>query len=54
MAEVTSGPPTARLDWGCGCKEGKLPVQCGTASTLGTCFGKTDGGTIVGDNLSIT
>ena len=24
MAEVTSGPPTARLDWGCMCKEGKL------------------------------
>jgi hypothetical protein len=44
MAEVTSGPPPGRLDWGCGCKEGKLPVQCGTASTLGTCFGKTDGG----------
>jgi hypothetical protein len=44
MAEVTSGPPTARLDWGCGCKEGKVAVQCGTASTLGTCFGKTDGG----------
>ena len=43
MAEVTSGPPTGRLDWGCGCKEGKLPVQCGTASTLGTCFGKVDG-----------
>jgi hypothetical protein len=43
MAEVTSGPPPARLDWGCGCAEGKLPVQCGTASTLGTCFGKTDG-----------
>jgi hypothetical protein len=43
MAEVTSGPPTARLDWGCGCTEGKLPVQCGTASTLGTCFGKVDG-----------
>ncbi|MGA7218043.1 MAG: hypothetical protein WBX38_07000 [Candidatus Sulfotelmatobacter sp.] len=44
MAEVTSGPPTARLDWGCGCKEGKVAVQCGTASTLGTCFGKVDGG----------
>lgn len=44
MAEVTSGPPTARLDWGCGCTEGKLPVQCGTSSTLGTCFGKVDGG----------
>ncbi len=43
MAEVTSGPPTGRLDWGCGCKEGKLPVQCGSATTLGTCFGKTDG-----------
>jgi hypothetical protein len=45
MAEVTSGPPTARLDWGCGCTEGKLPVQCGTSSTLGTCFGKVDGAT---------
>jgi hypothetical protein len=44
MAEVTSGPPTARLDWGCGCSEGKVAVQCGTASTLGTCFGKVDGG----------
>jgi len=43
MAEVTSGPPSGRLDWGCGCQEGKLAVQCGTASTLGTCFGKTDG-----------
>ena len=43
MAEITSGPPTARLDWGCGCTEGKLAVQCGSAPTLGTCFGKTDG-----------
>ncbi|HEY1677305.1 MAG TPA: hypothetical protein VGG04_06350 [Candidatus Sulfotelmatobacter sp.] len=42
MAEVTSGPPTGRLDWGCGCTEGKLAVQCGTATTLGTCFGKAD------------
>jgi hypothetical protein len=43
MAEVTSGPPTGRLDWGCGCQEGKLAVQCGTATTLGTCFGVADG-----------
>jgi len=43
MAEVTSGPPTGRLDWGCGCKEGKLAVQCGSSSKLGTCFGTTDG-----------
>ncbi len=43
MAEVTSGPPTGRLDWGCGCKEGKLPVQCGSSSSLGTCFGMVDG-----------
>jgi hypothetical protein len=42
MAEVTSGPPTARLDWGCGCQEGKLAVQCGSSTTLGTCFGKSD------------
>jgi hypothetical protein len=42
MAEVTSGPPSARLDWGCGCQEGKLPVQCGSSTTLGTCFGKAD------------
>ena len=42
MAEVTSGPPSGRLDWGCGCQEGKLAVQCGTASSLGTCFGKSD------------
>ncbi len=42
MAEVTSGPPTARLDWGCGCLEGSLPVQCGSSSSLGTCFGKAD------------
>jgi hypothetical protein len=42
MAEVTSGPPAGRLDWGCGCQEGKLAVQCGTASTLGTCFGNAD------------
>jgi len=42
MAEVTSGPPAGRLDWGCGCQEGKLAVQCGTATTLGTCFGDAD------------
>ena len=42
MAEVTSGPPTGRLDWGCGCTEGKLPVQCGSSASLGTCFGKVD------------
>jgi hypothetical protein len=42
MAEVTSGPPTGRLDWGCGCLEGKLSVQCGSATTLGTCFGNAD------------
>ncbi len=42
MAEVTSGPPTGRLDWGCGCTEGKLAVQCGSSTTLGTCFGKAD------------
>jgi hypothetical protein len=42
MAEVTSGPPTGRLDWGCGCVEGKLAVQCGSATTLGTCFGNAD------------
>jgi hypothetical protein len=42
MAEVTSGPPTGRLDWGCGCLEGKLPVQCGSSASLGTCFGKAD------------
>ncbi len=42
MAEVTSGPPTGRLDWGCGCQEGKLPVQCGSSNSLGTCFGKAD------------
>ncbi|HYM78381.1 MAG TPA: hypothetical protein VE377_20575 [Candidatus Dormibacteraeota bacterium] len=43
MAEVTSGPPTGRLDWGCGCLQGKLSVQCGNATTLGTCFGTADG-----------
>jgi hypothetical protein len=42
MAEVTSGPPTGRLDWGCGCLQGKLAVQCGNATTLGTCFGNAD------------
>jgi hypothetical protein len=42
MAEVTSGPPSGRLDWGCGCQEGKLAVQCGTSSSLGTCFGTSD------------
>jgi hypothetical protein len=42
MAEVTSGPPTARLDWGCGCTQGKVAVQCGSSSTLGTCFGVAD------------
>jgi hypothetical protein len=43
MAEVTSGPPTGRLDWGCGCKEGSVNVQCGSSSSLGTCFGTADG-----------
>lgn len=43
MAEVTSGPPPARLDWGCGCQEGKMAVQCGSSTSLGTCFGTTDG-----------
>jgi hypothetical protein len=42
MAEVTSGPPTGRLDWGCGCTQGKLAVQCGSTTTMGTCFGKAD------------
>jgi hypothetical protein len=42
MAEVTSGPPAGRLDWGCGCLQGKVAVQCGTATTLGTCFGDAD------------
>jgi hypothetical protein len=42
MAEVTSGPPPGRLDWGCGCTEGSMAVQCGTSSTLGTCFGTAD------------
>jgi hypothetical protein len=42
MAEVTSGPPTGRLDWGCACLEGKLAVQCGSSTTLGTCFGNAD------------
>jgi hypothetical protein len=43
MAEVTSGPPNARMDWGCGCAEGKMAVQCGSSTILGTCFGKVDG-----------
>jgi hypothetical protein len=43
MAEVTSGPPTARLDWGCMCKQGKVATTCGQGN-LGTCFGKVDGG----------
>jgi hypothetical protein len=42
MAEVTSGPPPGRMDWGCGCLQGKLAVQCGNATTLGTCFGVAD------------
>ena len=42
MAEVTSGPPPGRLDWGCGCTEGTMAVTCGTAPTLGTCFGDAD------------
>lgn len=42
MAEVTSGPPTGRLDWGCGCTSGSVAVQCGSSSSLGTCFGKAD------------
>ena len=42
MAEVTSGPPPGRLDWGCGCTEGSMAVQCGSSSSLGTCFGDAD------------
>ncbi|MFZ0732948.1 MAG: hypothetical protein WAM79_11535, partial [Candidatus Sulfotelmatobacter sp.] len=42
MAEVTSGPPTGRLDWGCGCTQGSLPVSCGQKSPMGTCFGTAD------------
>ena len=42
MAEVTSGPPTGRLDWGCGCTQGKIAVQCGSSTSLGTCFGTAD------------
>jgi hypothetical protein len=42
MAEVTSGPPTGRLDWGCGCTAGSVAVQCGSSSSLGTCFGVAD------------
>jgi hypothetical protein len=49
MAEVTSGPPSGRLDWGCGCKEGKLPVQCGSSASLGTCFGTGSSGSGVWD-----
>jgi hypothetical protein len=43
MLEITSGPPTARMDWGCGCTEGQVAVSCGTGPTDGTCFGTTDG-----------
>ena len=42
MAEVTSGPPAGRLDWGCGCPAGKMSVSCGSSSSLGTCFGTAD------------
>jgi hypothetical protein len=42
MAEVTSGPPTGRLDWGCGCTHGSVAVQCGSSGSLGTCFGTAD------------
>ena len=49
MAEVTSGPPAGRLDWGCGCKEGSLPVQCGSSTSLGTCFGTGATGSQVWD-----
>jgi hypothetical protein len=42
MAEVTAGPPTARLDWGCMCQQGKVATTCGQGN-LGTCFGKVDG-----------
>ncbi len=42
MAEVTSGPPTGRLDWGCGCQAGAMPVSCGATPTMGTCFGAVD------------
>jgi|GEM_PF-6457189 hypothetical protein len=42
MAEVTSGPPTGRLDWGCGCQAGKVAVSCGATTTVGTCFGAAD------------
>lgn len=46
MAEVTSGPPTGRLDWGCGCKQGSMPVptSCFPSGSMGTCFGTTDAG----------
>lgn len=43
MAEVTGGPPTARLDWGCMCQEGKIETKCGQGK-LGTCFGTADAG----------
>jgi hypothetical protein len=49
MAEVTSGPPPGRLDWGCGCLQGKVAVSCGTATTLGTCFGAAASGGPVWD-----
>ncbi len=46
MAEITSGPPTGRLDWGCGCKQGSMPVpnSCFPSGSMGTCFGTTDAG----------
>ncbi len=43
MAEITSGPPTARLDWGCMCKQGKMNTFCGKGM-VGTCFGTVDAG----------
>ncbi len=46
MAEITSGPPTGRLDWGCGCTQGAMPVpnSCFPSGSMGTCFGTTDAG----------
>jgi hypothetical protein len=49
MAEVTSGPPAGRLDWGCGCAKGQVAVQCGPGPTTGTCFGTGSSGSGVWD-----
>jgi hypothetical protein len=38
MVELTSGPPMARIDYGCICSQPAQPTPCGT-TLLGECYG---------------